>query len=393
MTSGISSAVRQLINQANLSEENSANGAVTGQGGFLEIITQSLQTIAQTQMQNAGEGQVSGSDMLAELIESLKKQPTAQAMEAVMALFAQNPQLLDAFIAQQEGNGINVDGGISEKLGENSLEFMQNLFSSKQDTQKIASFLEGLSKAEKQTINNEMNKLNEMKGLFQKLGGEVVKEQDEVVKSESTEDYLSVLKSFANEKSKVNNEEDKNIDESQVKVFTVKDLMTVDNKNVDVKDVKNTESLKTDKFEIINQFKESFLENISQKRFTVRLKPEGLGEITVNMLNNEGKLSLSILASNQTVQRALEGNLANLQSSLKQYNAEITSINEATGKQQSTLDLNYGRENSGQHQSGQNQNRHQQFKFDYNENVSDEAKEMMSLKEYLMATNSLSIRV
>lgn len=392
MTSGISSAVRQLINQANLNEANSGDGAVTGEGGFLEIITQSLQTIAQTQMQNAGNGQATSADMLAELIESLKKQPTAQAMEAVMALFAQNPQLLDAFIAQQESNGINIDGGIFEKLGENPLEFMQNICSSKQDAEKIASFLEGLSKAEKQDINSEMNKLNEMKDLFQKLGGEVVKEQDEAVKSESTEDYLSVLKSFANQKSKVG-KDDKNIDESQVKVFTIKDLMTADSKNVDVKDVKNTESLKTDKFEIINQFKESFLENISQKRFTVRLKPEGLGEITVNMLNNEGKLSLSILASNQTVQRALEGNLANLQSSLKQYNAEITSINEATGKQQSALDLNYGREHSGQQPNGQNQNRHQQFRFDYNENVSEEAQDMINLREYLMATNSLSIRV
>lgn len=392
MTSGISSAVRQLINQANLNEANSGDGAVTGEGGFLEIITQSLQTIAQTQMQNTGNGQATSADMLAELIESLKKQPTAQAMEAVMALFAQNPQLLDAFITQQESNGINIDGGIFEKLGENPLEFMQNICSSKQDAEKIASFLEGLSKAEKQDINSEMNKLNEMKDLFQKLGGEVVKEQDEAVKSESTEDYLSVLKSFANQKSKVG-KDDKNIDESQVKVFTIKDLMTADSKNVDVKDVKNTESLKTDKFEIINQFKESFLENISQKRFTVRLKPEGLGEITVNMLNNEGKLSLSILASNQTVQRALEGNLANLQSSLKQYNAEITSINEATGKQQSALDLNYGREHSGQQPNGQNQNRHQQFRFDYNENVSEEAQDMISLREYLMATNSLSIRV
>lgn len=392
MTSGISSAVRQLINQANLNEANSGDGAVTGEGGFLEIITQSLQTIAQTQMQNAGNGQATSADMLAELIERLKKQPTAQAMEAVMALFAQNPQLLDAFITQQESNGINIDGGIFEKLGENPLEFMQNICSSKQDAEKIASFLEGLSKAEKQDINSEMNKLNEMKDLFQKLGGEVVKKQDEAVKSESTEDYLSVLKSFANQKSKVG-KDDKNIDESQVKVFTIKDLMTADSKNVDVKDVKNTESLKTDKFEIINQFKERFLENISQKRFTVRLKPEGLGEITVNMLNNEGKLSLSILASNQTVQRALEGNLANLQSSLKQYNAEITSINEATGKQQSALDLNYGREHSGQQPNGQNQNRHQQFRFDYNENVSEEAQDMINLREYLMATNSLSIRV
>lgn len=392
MTSGISSAVRQLINQANLNEANSGDGAVTGEGGFLEIITQSLQTIAQTQMQNAGNGQATSADMLAELIESLKKQPTAQAMEAVMALFAQNPQLLDAFITQQESNGINIDGGIFEKLGENPLEFMQNICSSKQDAEKIASFLEGLSKAEKQDINSEMNKLNEMKDLFQKLGGEVVKEHDETVKSESTEDYLSLLKSFANQKSKVG-KDDKNIDESQVKVFTIKDLITSDSKNVDVKDVKNTESLKTDKFEIINQFKESFLENISQKRFTVRLKPEGLGEITVNMLNNEGKLSLSILASNQTVQRALEGNLANLQSSLKQYNAEITSINEATGKQQSALDLNYGREHSGQQPNGQNQNRHQQFRFDYNENVSEEAQDMINLREYLMATNSLSIRV
>lgn len=387
MTSSISSAVRELMTTANQNTQNA--GAQASGGGFLEIISQSLQNIAQTQ--NAQNGQVC--DMLGALLEKLKKQPTAEAMAALMELFAQNAPLAENFMAQC-GENVQIQmadvlGADTNKLNDLFQGFNEQNTLTKADTQKIVSFFESLPTSQKQVINENINNNEQLKQLFTKLGGEVVKEQGSIQKTESTEDYLTVLQTAKEQKNDVEN----NFDESEIKSFTVKDMMTADGENVDIKNVKDVEKPQNDKFEIINQFKEGFLENISKKRFTVRLKPEGLGEITVNMLNNEGKISLSILASNQTVQKALEGNLENLQASLRQHNAEITTINETSGKQQSALDLGYGKEQSQNGHNGQNQNRQHKAFFQQNDNLSEEAQEMMDLKEYLMATNSLSMRV
>ncbi|MEG1448176.1 MAG: flagellar hook-length control protein FliK [Oscillospiraceae bacterium] len=414
MTSGISSAVRNLVMQAGTAQAGATQGgggALAGGGGFLQIIAQSLQTTALSQMQGAEGGQAIGTDMLAALIESLKKKPTSEAMAAVMELFAQSPQLAQAFASMENENQENAlfttenafftmknatenaGGSISELIGKLS----QGGEIPKEYSEKIASFLESLSQSQKQSVNEKISKLDNFQELFQKLSGEVVKEQGEIAKTENTEEYLSMLKAVnqnANSSQPTKKQKSENdVDESDIKVFTVKDIMTTASGNIEVKEPDKVEAPRTDKFEIINQFKESFLENISKKRFTVRLKPEGLGEITVNMLNNDGKLSLSILASNQTVQKALEGNLSNLQSSLKQYNAEITSINETAGKQQSALDLNYGREHNQNQHGGQNQHSHHKFEADYYENISEEAQDMMNLREYLLSTNSLSIKV
>lgn len=67
-------------------------------------------------------------------------------------------------------------------------------------------------------------------------------------------------------------------------------------------------------------------ENLDKEKseFTVKLKPEGLGEILVKLVqNNEGKMLLSMVASSAKTAELLNRDLALLQSSLNQLNVEI----------------------------------------------------------------------
>lgn len=61
-----------------------------------------------------------------------------------------------------------------------------------------------------------------------------------------------------------------------------------------------------------------------KSEFTVKLRPEGLGEILVKLVSNEGgKTILSMIASSEKTAQLLNRDLASLQTSLNQHNVEI----------------------------------------------------------------------
>ena len=60
--------------------------------------------------------------------------------------------------------------------------------------------------------------------------------------------------------------------------------------------------------------------------FTIRLKPEGLGEILVHMASSGGKISLSIGVSNLETQKLLSGEMMHLKETLQPLNAEVQEI-------------------------------------------------------------------
>lgn len=61
-------------------------------------------------------------------------------------------------------------------------------------------------------------------------------------------------------------------------------------------------------------------------QFTIRLKPEGLGEILVHMASTGGKISLSIGVSNMETQKILSGEMMHLKETLAPLNAEVQEI-------------------------------------------------------------------
>ncbi len=69
------------------------------------------------------------------------------------------------------------------------------------------------------------------------------------------------------------------------------------------------------------------LQNLSApKEFTVKLNPEGLGEITVSLTETAGRLSLALTATSSETARLLNSEIAVLQSTLKPYQSESEPI-------------------------------------------------------------------
>lgn len=64
--------------------------------------------------------------------------------------------------------------------------------------------------------------------------------------------------------------------------------------------------------------------NLNQ--FTIRLKPEGLGEILVHLTSTGGKVSLSIGVSNLDTQKLLSSEMMHLKETLQPLNAEVQEI-------------------------------------------------------------------
>lgn len=78
--------------------------------------------------------------------------------------------------------------------------------------------------------------------------------------------------------------------------------------------------------DIAAQVKEGIQENQGKNEFTIKLKPEGLGEIVVKLSEESDKISLSIFTSNSQVAKLIGDEVRNLQNALRPYNAEVDNI-------------------------------------------------------------------
>lgn len=87
-----------------------------------------------------------------------------------------------------------------------------------------------------------------------------------------------------------------------------------------------------------------------KSEFVIKLKPEGLGEITVHMVSNGSKIALNIVTSNTQTERLLNSELVNLRSVLRPMNAEV---------QQITSQSNHPFDSATYHQSLFQQQQHQ----------------------------------
>jgi flagellar hook-length control protein FliK len=60
--------------------------------------------------------------------------------------------------------------------------------------------------------------------------------------------------------------------------------------------------------------------------FVIKLKPEGLGEITVEMARRNGRIELNLIASSSETEKLLSGSIERLRESLRVYNADIARV-------------------------------------------------------------------
>lgn len=95
--------------------------------------------------------------------------------------------------------------------------------------------------------------------------------------------------------------------------------------------------------------------DLGKDQFVVKLKPEGLGEITVKLHESEGKILMSITATTTQAVKALSGGAAQLQEALRPHHAELYEVIQETSQYDATsqnLSQSFG---GHQHQQFQEQ--------------------------------------
>ncbi len=179
----------------------------------------------------------------------------------------------------------------------------------------------------------------------------------------SESDVMDFIKTMQDARNNLSNA--KNTDEVEP---TQIDVLQNNAENLDIRFEKiNSEIKMKNEFESPeNQLLKGVAENLKQgnNEFTVKLKPEGLGEIIVKLVQNDGgKMLMSMTASSAKTAELLNSNLSSLQSSLSQHNVEIVNPNDMTNtiSAMSTAFENY------YHDGGQQQRQQEQHQF-YSQN-------------------------
>ena len=80
--------------------------------------------------------------------------------------------------------------------------------------------------------------------------------------------------------------------------------------------------------EVAQQVKEGIIQELGSGKdeFVVKLKPEGLGEITVRLMQDGDRIAMSISASNSHVARLLGSELEQLREALRPYNTVVQEV-------------------------------------------------------------------
>ncbi len=111
-------------------------------------------------------------------------------------------------------------------------------------------------------------------------------------------------------------------------------------------------------------------ENLERGRseFTVRLRPEGLGEILVKLVSDEGgKAVLTLVASSEKTAELLNKDLASLQTSLNQHNVEIENNSVKTAETVMNAQTAFDQYNERQQDEARQQHHFRQVKKNISE--------------------------
>ena len=127
-------------------------------------------------------------------------------------------------------------------------------------------------------------------------------------------------------------------------------------------DIKMKEEFEAPEKQLLKGVEENLKNGKSE--FTVKLKPEGLGEIIVKLVQNDGgKMLMSMTASSMKTAELLNSNLSSLQSSLSQHNVEIVNpsdMSPTVAAMTPAFEQYYG-QNNGYRQNQQFYNRNQGY--------------------------------
>jgi len=86
-------------------------------------------------------------------------------------------------------------------------------------------------------------------------------------------------------------------------------------------------TMRPDPQEVVSQLRDGILDRLGkQDEFVVKLKPEGLGEITVSLTQQDGGIAMKLVASSPQVAKLISDQVMSLQNALRPLHAEVTEI-------------------------------------------------------------------
>ena len=106
--------------------------------------------------------------------------------------------------------------------------------------------------------------------------------------------------------------------------------------------------------EVFAQIKTAADANVNQGNndFTIKLRPEGLGEITVKLVSQDGRITLSLSASDANVQKLLGSEINNLREVMRPYNVEVSQVVESNEASMADLQQQLQQQQSQQQSNG-----------------------------------------
>lgn len=149
----------------------------------------------------------------------------------------------------------------------------------------------------------------------------------------------------------------------------------VNSKKATFSDIAALKTDKTQQVPVTEQLKEELKTQLAKgvKEFTMKLKPQSLGEITVKLTEVQGKLSLSILTASSQTAKLINNDLVVLREALTPMQVEVReAVEKTSGSDNGAFSMDMtGREFSGGQRSFENgENKPQYYVSDIKSDVS-----------------------
>lgn len=232
---------------------------------------------------------------------------------------------------QQDGTGLSPEPqeetGMPKQAGEQAVKDVQTSQAAGQTEGTMTKQTEGwnLEKTAGKPESTQAAGRQEHPGSTGGSAGEALKDQAGILKQMSGGNSVSQIQKTTEKAGKSANVEElqKYVDE-QVFIDPGKLAARSLSGTYEAGQMKQTEAPKP----VMEQFQTGLERGISQKldTFTIRLKPEGLGEILIHMEHAGDRIAMSIGVTSEQTQKMLAGEMMNLKEMLRPLNAEVKEI-------------------------------------------------------------------
>lgn len=352
------------------SQATSGIFATQGGGDFMAMFMQMLgmsseseNTEVQTFLNQFAEGEMSeistSDDLMKELQSLLSDEEDLDINKLQEAAMLLMPMILP---------NIQVDQSIQDKSIPTLNSQIQAMTNQKVETNENKDVLQTLLQPK---VNQNETETTDAMNMIKE-----VSTQSKPVVAQSFEQVVQVVKQSLEGKEKVEPVEI-DIDELQKQVKSSRNDFVQTGVNFrDLSKIK--EDVKVDPKMVLDQVTNGIKTKMASNEsdFTMKLQPEGLGEITVKLVSEAGKLTVNIVATSQKTEQLLNSQLSSLRSSLDQTHSDIKEIN--VYKQADSMGFTNGKDFFNQQQQ---QNR-QQHAYEQSQNKDSDSLDVTTMKDY-----------